>query len=91
MRFGGTPTPDEGSNFLDGLLRITAAMPAGAEDVARLATINVTTTWNGRSENLTGLPQRLTIPLGNLELDLAITASEMRGFAQAALATCPRG
>ena len=90
MRFGGTPTPDEGSNFMDGLLRITAAMPAGAEDVARLATINVTTTWNGRSENLTGLPQRLTIPLGNLELDLAITASEMRGFAQAALATCPR-
>jgi hypothetical protein len=90
MRFGGTPTPDEGSNFMDGLLRITAAMPAGAEDVARLATINVTTTWNGRSENLTGLPQRLTIPLGNLDLDLAITASEMRGFAQAALATCPR-
>ena len=90
MRFGGTPTPDEGSNFMDGLLRITAAMPAGAEDVARLATINVTTTWNGRSENLTGLPQRLTIPLGNLELDLAITASDMRGFVQAALATCPR-
>ncbi len=90
IRFGGTPSADEGSNFMDGLLRITAAMPAGAEDVARLATINVTTTWNGRSENLMGLPQRLTVPLGNLELDLAITASEMRGFAQAALATCPR-
>jgi hypothetical protein len=66
-------------------------MPAGTEDAARLANVTVTTTWNGRSENLTGLPQRLTIPLGNLELDLAITASEMRGFAQAALATCPRG
>jgi hypothetical protein len=39
---------------------------------------------------LTGLPQRLTLPLGNLELDLAITASDLRGFAQAALATCPR-
>jgi hypothetical protein len=36
------------------------------------------------------LPQRLTLPLGNLDVDLAITASELRGFAQAALATCPR-
>ena len=76
---------------MDGLLRITAAMPAGTEDAARLANVTVTTAWNGRTENLTGLPQRLTIPLGNLELDLAITASDMRGFVQAALATCPRG
>jgi hypothetical protein len=91
IRFGGTPNAEEGTSFMDGLLRITAAMPAGTEDAARLANVTVTTTWNGRSENLTGLPQRLTIPLGNLELDLAITASEMRGFAQAALATCPRG
>jgi hypothetical protein len=90
IRFGGTPSADEGTSFLDGLLRITVAMPAGAEDVVRLAAVNVTTTWNGRTENLTGLPQRLTLPLGNLELDLAITASDMRGFAQAALATCPR-
>jgi hypothetical protein len=91
MRFGGTPTTDEGTSFMDGLLRITAAMPAGAEDMARLANVTVTTSWNGRSQNLTGLPQRLTIPLGNLELDLAITASEMRGFVQATLSTCPRG
>jgi hypothetical protein len=53
--------------------------------------VTVTTAWNGRSENLTGLPQRLTIPLGNLELDLAVTAGDMRGFVQVALATCPRG
>ena len=90
IRFGGTPSADEGTSFLDGLLRITVAMPAGAEDVVRLAAVNVTTTWNGRTENLTGLPQRLTLPLSNLELDLAITASDLRGFAQAALATCPR-
>ncbi|MFM7414687.1 MAG: hypothetical protein ACKO51_02645 [Alphaproteobacteria bacterium] len=91
IRFGGTPSADEGISFLDGLLRITIAMPAGAEDVARLANVSVTSTWNGRAENLTGLPQRLTLPLGNLDLDLAITASDMRGFAQAALGTCPRG
>ncbi|MFM7778765.1 MAG: hypothetical protein ACKPB8_08385 [Alphaproteobacteria bacterium] len=91
IRFGGTPAADEGISFLDGLLRITIAMPAGAEDVARLANVSVTSTWNGRAENLTGLPQRLTLPLGNLDLDLAITASDMRGFAQAALGTCPRG
>jgi hypothetical protein len=90
IRFGGAPNADEGTSFMDGLLRITAAMPAGAEDAARLANVTVTTTWNGRSENLTGLPQRLVLPLGNLELDLAITASEMRGFVQVALATCPR-
>jgi hypothetical protein len=90
IRFGGTPSADEGTSFLDGLLRITVAMPAGAEDVVRLANVSVTTTWNGRTEHLTGLPQRLTLPLGNLELDLAITASDLRGFAQAALATCPR-
>ena len=59
--------------------------------MARLANVSVTSTWNGRTENLTGLPQRLALPLGNLDLDLAITASDMRGFAQAALATCPRG
>ncbi|MFM7304204.1 MAG: hypothetical protein ACKO4X_12865 [Alphaproteobacteria bacterium] len=91
IRFGGTPSADEGTSFLDGLLRVTIAMPAGAEDVARLANVSVTSTWNGRMENLTGLPQRLTLPLGNLDLDLAITASDMRGFAQAALGTCPRG
>ncbi len=90
IRFGGTPSADEGTSFLDGLLRITVAMPAGAEDVVRLANVSVTTTWNGRTEHLTGLPQRLTLPLSNLELDLAITASDLRGFAQAALATCPR-
>jgi hypothetical protein len=91
IRFGGAPNADEGTIFMDGLLRITAAMPAGTEDAARLAAVNITTTWNGRSENLTGLPQRLTIPLGNLELDLAVTAGDMRGFVQVALATCPRG
>jgi hypothetical protein len=91
IRFGGAPNAEEGTSFMDGLLRITAAMPAGTEDAARLANVTVTTAWNGRTENLTGLPQRLTIPLGNLELDLAITASEMRGFVQVALATCPRG
>jgi hypothetical protein len=91
IRFGGTPSADEGTSFMDGLLRITTAMPAGAEDVARLANVTVTTTWNGRTENLTGLPQRFVLPMGNLDLELAITASEMRGFAQAALATCPRG
>jgi hypothetical protein len=91
IRFGGTPSADEGTSFMDGLLRITTAMPAGAEDVARLTNVTITTTWNGRTENLTGLPQRRTIPLGNLELDLTIAASDLRGFAQAALATCPRG
>jgi hypothetical protein len=90
IRFGGTPNADEGTSFLDGLLRITITMPAGAEDVARLANVSVTSTWNGRTETLTGLPQRLPLTLGNLELELSITASEMRGFAQAALATCPR-
>jgi hypothetical protein len=90
MRFAGAPSAEEGANFLEGLIRVSIAMPAGAEDAARLANITVTTAWNGRTENLTGLPQRLTLPLGNLELDLNITASELRGFAQAALATCPR-
>jgi hypothetical protein len=90
IRFGGAPSADEGTSFMDGLLRITTAMPAGAEDVTRLANVTVTTSWNGRTENLTGLPQRLVLPMGNLELELTITASELRGFAQAALATCPR-
>jgi hypothetical protein len=90
MRFAGAPSAEEGANFLDGLIRVSIAMPAGAEDAARLANITVTTAWNGRTEILTGLPQRLTLPLGNLELDLNITASELRGFAQAALSTCPR-
>jgi hypothetical protein len=91
IRFGGSPSADEGTSFLDGLLRITATMPAGAEDVARLANLSVTSVWNGRTETLTGLPQRLPLTLGNLELELSVTASEMRGFAQAALTTCPRG
>ena len=90
LRFGGAPSADEGANFLEGLIRVSIAMPAGADDVARQANITVTTAWNGHTENLTGLPQRLTLPLGNLQLDLNITASELRGFAQAALATCPR-
>jgi hypothetical protein len=91
IRFAGAPGADEGTSFLEGLLRVSAAMPAGAEDVARLAEINVTTAWNGRTESLTGLPQRLVLSMGNLELELAISVSELRGFAQAALATCPRG
>lgn len=91
IRFGGTPNADDGTSFLDGLLRITIAMPAGAEDVARLANVSVTSTWNGRTENLTGLPQRMALMFGNLEMELSVTASELRGFAQAALSTCPRG
>jgi len=91
IRFGGAPSADEGTSFMDGLLRITTAMPAGAEDVARLASVTVTTSWHGRTENLTGLPQRLVLPMANLDLELAITASDLRGFAQAALATGPRG
>jgi hypothetical protein len=91
IRFGGAPNAEEGTSFLDGLLRVTAAMPAGAEDVARLANLSVTSVWNGRTETLTGLPQRLPLTLGNLEMELSVTASEMRGFAQAALTTCPRG
>jgi hypothetical protein len=73
------------------LLRITITMPAGAEDVARLANVSVTSTWNGRTETLTGLPQRMALTFGNLEMELSVTASELRGFAQAALSTCPRG
>ena len=91
IRFGGTPNADDGTSFLDGLLRITIAMPAGAEDVARLANVSVTSTWNGRTETLTGLPQRMALMFGNLEMELSVTASELRGFAQAALSTCPRG
>jgi hypothetical protein len=91
IRFGGTPNADEGTSFLDGLLRITITMPAGAEDVARLANVSVTSTWNGRTETLTGLPQRMALTFGNLEMELSVTASELRGFAQAALSTCPRG
>ncbi|MBM3592409.1 MAG: hypothetical protein FJX32_07045 [Alphaproteobacteria bacterium] len=90
IRFGGAPSADDGTGFMEGLMRITATIPAGAEDVARLANVTITTTWNGRTESLTGLPQRLMLPMGNLELDLSVTASELRGFAQAALATCPR-
>ena len=91
IRFGGTPNADEGTSFLDGLLRITITMPAGAEDVARLANVSVTSTWNGRTETLTGLPQRMALTFCNMEMELSVTASELRGFAQAALSTCPRG
>ena len=66
-------------------------VPHSGQDAARLANVTVTTAWNGRTENLTGLPQRLVLPVGNLELDLAVTASDMRGFVQVGLATCPRG
>jgi hypothetical protein len=90
IRYGGSPTSDEGTSFLEGLLRVSAAMPAGAEDVARLATVSVSSAWNGQTENLIGLPQRLSLSLGNLEMEISVTASEIRGFAQAALATCPR-
>lgn len=91
IRFGGTPNTEEGTSFAEGLLRVSVAMPAGAEDIARQSTVSVTTTWNGRTETREGLPQRLSLPLGNLELDLTISASELRGFAQAALASCQRG
>jgi hypothetical protein len=56
------------------------AMPAAAEDVEWLANVSVTSTWNGRTENLIGLPQRLTLPLGKLDMEFAITASDLRGF-----------
>lgn len=91
IRFGGTPNAEEGTSFADGLIRVTVTLPAGAEDVARQATVSVTTLWDGRAENRQGLPQRLALPLGNLEMDLTISASDLRGFAQAALASCQRG
>jgi len=62
----------------------------GTSFLARLSTVTVANAWNGRTETLTGLPQRLSLPLGNLELDLNIASSDVRGFAQATLATCIR-
>lgn len=76
-----------GIELQDGVVRVVVSAPAPTDDLARAANVAVTVA-GGETLNLTGLPQRHPVVLGNVEFTLNVAASEVRGFAQASLSGC---
>jgi FtsZ-binding cell division protein ZapB len=76
-----------GIELLDGLVRVVVSAPSPNADLATAA--NTVVTVAGQDPvTLTGLPQRHPVVLGNVELTLEVAASDVRGFAAAAVTTC---
>ncbi len=87
----GQPRAAEAGSFLDGMLTVAVAVPT-AESAAPATTVAIGAAWLEQPATLTGMPARYDVVLNNLVLRLVVEQSEMRGYANATLATCaPRG
>jgi hypothetical protein len=84
------PEPDDVVSFLDGLVQVSASMPAGADGLNRAATVTISRAWAAEPIKLTGLPVQQVITIYNTELNLLVEPSDLRGFAQASLSICGR-
>lgn len=81
---------DPGVSFLDGLIQVSASAPAGAEDLAKAATITITRVWASQPIKATGFPLHQSIAINNVELKLSVEASDLRGYGTASLSVCGR-
>jgi hypothetical protein len=85
------PGPDGAVSFLDGLVQVSASMPAGADGTAKSATVTISRAWAAEPIRLTGLPTQQVITIYNTDLNLVVEPSDLRGFAQASLSLCGKG
>jgi hypothetical protein len=86
----GKRTPDDTAGFLEGLVQVTAALPAGASDPARTV-VTVDSAWANEPEKLTGLPAHQDIVVNNLLLHLVVEPNSLAGYASVTLSTCGKG
>ena len=84
------PGPDDVVSFLDGLVQVSALMPAGADGPTKAATVTISRAWAAEPIKVTGLPVQQVITIYNTELNLVVEPSDLRGFAQASLSICGR-
>ena len=84
------PGPDDVVSFLDGLVQVSALLPAGTDDVTKAATVTISRAWAAEPIKVTGLPAQQVITIYNTELKLLVEPSDLRGFAQASLSICGR-
>ena len=89
-RFAIVPAgrPAEEVSLLDGLVQVSASVPAGAAEVSKNATVSVTRAWVAEPLKLTGLPARHEIVVNNLVLRLTVEPSDVAGYATATLSGC---
>ncbi|WP_137123978.1 hypothetical protein [Roseomonas sp. HF4] len=76
-----------GIELADGMVRVVVSAPAPNDDLATAASVVVNVAGQD-PVTLTGLPQRHPVVLGNAELLLEVSASTVRGFASATIASC---
>jgi len=80
--------PEDGTNFLDGLLRVEATAPAGFEGLARTMVVTFSGVGLEGPVRTTGVPATQVFRLGHLEVPMTVTVSPIAGFAQASVPTC---
>jgi hypothetical protein len=83
--------PDDVVSFLDGLIQVSASMPAGGDGPAKAAIVTISRAWAAEPIKVTGLPVQQAVTIYNTELKLVVEAGDLRGYAEASLSTCGRG
>jgi len=83
--------PDDVVALLDGLIQVSASMPAGGDGPAKAAVVTISRAWAAEPIKVTGLPVQQVITIYNAELKLVVAASDLRGYAEASLSTCGKG
>jgi hypothetical protein len=85
---GARPTEDDSTSFADGMIRVSAVVPAVTENMTRNAVVTFDGLGSGGERSVTGLPAEHAYVLDNRELRLRVSDSQVRGFASATLTTC---
>jgi len=85
------PGLDDTVSFLDGLIQLSASMPAHSDGPAKGPIVTISRAWAAEPIKVTGLPAQQSITIYNIELKLVVQASDLSGFAEASLSTCGKG
>jgi hypothetical protein len=69
------PGPDDVVSFLDGLVQVSASMPAGPDGTTKAATVTISRAWAAEPIKVTGLPVQQVITIYNTDLSLVVAPS----------------
>lgn len=78
-------------SLMDGLIVVSASVPATAQNLAKATTVTVTRAWLAQPLKQTGLPLRLPITVNNVQLTLVVDMSNVPGYGAASLTGCIKG
>lgn len=88
---GSRATEDDSTSFAEGMIRVSALVPAVSDDLARATAVTFSGLGTAVPRTVTGLPVEHIVTVNNLELRLSVSESPVRGFATASLTTCRTG